>query len=126
MEVKQIFSFELKKSDYILSGKKLSLNDLEVVAKNDGLSCDDFECWFNSKPFKGQVICWSDEVRYDKPGNIDNVALAEVPWMGHFRTSEYSHILSKTALIKGDKIGAYNPLGQLIWVERNQNVILCP
>jgi len=50
--------------------------------------------------------------------------LAEVPWMGYFRTNEHGQILSKTALIKGDKIGAYNPLGQLIWVEKNLIVIV--
>lgn len=60
---------------------------------------------------------------YEYP-TIGNVLLADLPWMGYFRTKEFGQILSKTALVKGDKIGAYNPLGQLIWVDRNLKVVL--
>ncbi len=60
IEIKNIYPFELTKYEFILNGQKLGLKELEVVAKNDGLSSEDFEYWFNSKDFKGQVICWSD------------------------------------------------------------------
>lgn len=36
---------------------------IEILAKNDGLSTDDFKAWF-SKPFDGQIICWDDSVNY--------------------------------------------------------------
>lgn len=66
MEVKQIYSFELQKGDfnYYLNGKLLKIDQLKEVAKNDGLHIDDFECWFNSADFDGQIICWSDAVKY--------------------------------------------------------------
>ena len=65
LTVKQIYPFELTKDgDFKVNGYALTLDELNYLAKNDGLSSDDFECWFNSKEFKGQVICWSDAVRY--------------------------------------------------------------
>jgi len=51
-------------------------------------------------------------------------ALNQVPWLGYFRTNENGQILSKTALVKGDKIGAYNPFGQLIWIKKN-SIVIC-
>ena len=43
----------------------LSLGD---VAKNDGLSFQDFEGWFNPnkehKTFEGQIICWNENINY--------------------------------------------------------------
>lgn len=36
---------------------------IETLAKNDGLSVEDFKAWFN-KPFTGQIICWSKAVEY--------------------------------------------------------------
>lgn len=41
-----------------------------VVAKNDGLECDDFVRWFSVHPkrtkqvFHGQIICWNDSITY--------------------------------------------------------------
>lgn len=52
--------------------------------------------------------------------------LKDLIWMQYFRTSTHTHILSKTALVKGNKIGAYNPFGQLIWIDRNRKVIIVP
>lgn len=40
--------------------------DLDKVARNDGLSAEDFTSWFNIHPktkasvFTGQIICWQD------------------------------------------------------------------
>lgn len=66
LEVKQVYDFELRKGDfnYYLNGKLLKIDQLKEVAKNDGLHIDDFECWFNSADFDGQIICWSDKVKY--------------------------------------------------------------
>lgn len=32
---------------------------VELLAKNGGLSVEDFKSWF-TKPFDGQIICWAD------------------------------------------------------------------
>ncbi len=40
--------------------------DVEIVkklAKNDGLSEQDFRDWFK-KPFSGQIICWNEAIEY--------------------------------------------------------------
>jgi hypothetical protein len=39
---------------------------LEYLAKNDGLTAEDFKSWFKwgKKPFDGQILCWSDDVEY--------------------------------------------------------------
>ncbi len=41
---------------------------LGEVAKNDGLTIDDFESWFNPKrksiEFQGQIICWNQDIEY--------------------------------------------------------------
>ena len=65
IEIKKVWEIEL-----IIRGhfkELIFLNDLqrnvplEEVAKNDGLLVNDLLNWFN-KPFKGQIICWSDYV----------------------------------------------------------------
>jgi hypothetical protein len=63
IQIKKVWPFELTKDEYILNGKKLNLPELTQVANNDGLECDDLELWFQ-KPFKGQVICWNENVNY--------------------------------------------------------------
>jgi len=70
--VKSIYEFEIKPNDtnYYLNGKALSYTELKVLAQNDGLSLDDFECWFNVKQFKGQVICWSEQINYVEQFNL--------------------------------------------------------
>lgn len=35
-----------------------------LIAKNDGLSVDDFNSWFNKDVFEGQIICWDEKVNY--------------------------------------------------------------
>lgn len=39
---------------------------LETLAKNDGLSIEDFKSWFKwgKEPFDGQILCWSKSVEY--------------------------------------------------------------
>lgn len=36
---------------------------IKELAKNDGLSVEDFKAWFK-KPFTGQILCWSESVGY--------------------------------------------------------------
>lgn len=63
-QVKRTWRFELTEDQYLLEGGKLDLKMLKEVARNDGfVDSDDLELWFQ-KPMKGQVICWSDKVKY--------------------------------------------------------------
>jgi hypothetical protein len=67
IEVKKTFQFEILNDGYAIDGCFQSLKELSVVAKNDGLEVDDFECWFNikhSKYFNGQIICWNENINY--------------------------------------------------------------
>lgn len=64
IQLKKVYDFELNKFEFILNGCILDLSKLTTLANNDGLTVDDFECWFNVKEFSGQVLCWSDNVRY--------------------------------------------------------------
>ena len=74
IQVKRVFSIRVLVQDYGKLGLQttISINgkpffDIETLARNDGLSVDDFLKWFYNKkeePFIGQIICWSDEVVY--------------------------------------------------------------
>lgn len=77
IEIKKIWNFEIEKSSYFISNyrqkvkeiilpkKELNLDQLYEIACNDGLTVDDFELWFQfPKPFKGQIICWNENINY--------------------------------------------------------------
>jgi len=48
------------------SKKVILLDDaqIQLLAKNDGLSLNDFIAWFEPKEFVGQVICWNPDIKY--------------------------------------------------------------
>ena len=61
------FDIEPLAGDYLLNGHPIKLDQLKVIALNDGLEVDDFECWFKlkkGKGFIGQIICWNKDVEY--------------------------------------------------------------
>lgn len=62
--VEKTFDFELTHSDFLVDGKIYCLKALTALAHNDGLSSDDFECWFNEEPFDGQIIVWNNAIIY--------------------------------------------------------------
>lgn len=66
-------TWALEKSEhtatFYLEGKPLTLANIEVIAGNDGLELIDFYNWF-SKPFSGQIICWSNTLNYPKQFNL--------------------------------------------------------
>ncbi len=38
---------------------------VDRLAINDGLSVENFKAWFKwGKPFKGQIICWNEQIEY--------------------------------------------------------------
>lgn len=66
IEVKQVYDFEIKNNAIYINGKTSSLQNIDL-ALNDGLEYRDMLSWFKfPNPFKGQIICWSDEVNYYK------------------------------------------------------------
>ena len=77
IEIKKIWDFEMDEcgifsidSKYLLYDFLSSEMDPEIkLAKNDGLSQDDFFHWFmpnfnKPKAFKGQIICWNENINY--------------------------------------------------------------
>ena len=56
-------SVEIKDNYLYVDGKFISnMNhrDVEIVAKNDGLSADDFANWFPKSNFTGQMLIWNN------------------------------------------------------------------
>jgi len=65
IEIKKIWDFEIKGDSIYIDGRSISPDNLEEVAENDGLSRHELQEWFQyPKPFKGQIICWSDSINY--------------------------------------------------------------
>lgn len=48
---------------WIFSDKERGPSVLNSLAKNDGLTKQDLQDWFN-KPFTGQIICWNRSIDY--------------------------------------------------------------
>ncbi len=65
IEIVKIWAFEIDiEGVFYINGKYIDVTSSNIP-KNDGLSVDDFLEWFPvGKPFKGQIICWSNEVEY--------------------------------------------------------------
>lgn len=64
IEVQKIWTFQIEGPVYWFDGYAMTLNEVKELANNDGLTADDFECWFNVKEFDGQVICWNGALEY--------------------------------------------------------------
>lgn len=58
LEVKEVMPFTIQtKRAFKLNGVMQDYANVCRIAANDGLSVDDFECWFPDN-FEGQVISW--------------------------------------------------------------------
>lgn len=70
IQIKKIWEFEITDSGYFINDKKLSLSELIIVVRNDGLSVEDFESWFLYHPKKKgeitecQILCWNEKIEY--------------------------------------------------------------
>ena len=67
VEVKKVWDFEIGEEGRFIgiNGKRLTPTELEALAGNDALMYQDFLRWFQyPKPFKGQIICWNENVEY--------------------------------------------------------------
>lgn len=69
IEIKKIWDFKKDEHGfYFINGSSTSFN-MEDVARNDGLSMQDFDAWFyfigsSKKGFNGQIICWNEKISY--------------------------------------------------------------
>ena len=69
VEIENVWDIVFVQKDKFLSVNGVSYekstyeNMIKVLAENDGLSVNDFKSWF-TKPFTGEVICWSSDVSY--------------------------------------------------------------
>ncbi|RYF25155.1 MAG: hypothetical protein EOO42_04300 [Flavobacteriales bacterium] len=71
IEIKKIWTFEVDENGVpSLNGKYIGSKLEKEIARNDGLSKEDFIDWLimpsfkSGKPFKGQVICWDERIEY--------------------------------------------------------------
>lgn len=70
IEVKKTWDFELHggKAFFKVDGLLDEITDeqLEIIARNDGLSLDDFGSWFSDFSIEGeyQIICWDEKINY--------------------------------------------------------------
>ena len=81
MEIKKVWDYEVKINpsgveQWFINGTMVSeSNDymqqwfnaglIELIARNDGLTLQDFLNWFkHPSNFKGQIICWNENINY--------------------------------------------------------------
>lgn len=69
IEIKKIFDFEIQDGLFMIDGNLYAYSSstelLDKLAGNDGLSQPDLLDWFKyPSHFRGQIICWNDEVKY--------------------------------------------------------------
>jgi hypothetical protein len=75
IEVKKVWDFKMiwdseVEVDIFINGKwNCQLGSIQSTkfAANDGLTIEEFACWFkvtDGKPFDGQIICWNEKINY--------------------------------------------------------------
>lgn len=64
IEIKKIWDIEMYGMTTLLNDKPINSLTLQEIAKNDGLNYKDFDVWFDPLPFKGQIICWNENINY--------------------------------------------------------------
>lgn len=71
IQLKKIWTFEHYGFTTLINGEPINSITLSEVAMNDGLSDEDFLHWFEAHPklmkqgFKGQILCWSENISYE-------------------------------------------------------------
>lgn len=68
VEIKNVWDIEIYNSHEVyIDGVfycSFGSENWEELCKNDGLSTRDMKAWFVKLPFKGQIICWNENVKY--------------------------------------------------------------
>jgi hypothetical protein len=64
--VVKVWDFELTANGFLLHGEEMTAEDVNRLARNDGLSRLDMMHWFQYPKLTGpmQIICWSDSITY--------------------------------------------------------------
>ena len=57
------FSKDILSGEFYLDGFDATTH-LEMIAKNDGLSLQDFKDWFNKPVANAQINCWNENIKY--------------------------------------------------------------
>lgn len=67
IKIHSVHTFHIDESGYWINGFLVTLKEIKIIALNDGFTdSNDFECWFaNVKTFKGQILCWDVDIKYD-------------------------------------------------------------
>lgn len=68
IEIKKLWDIEIKDGVFFI-GDHLATNygnpKIKLLANNDGLNHSELLDWFKyPKPFKGQIICWNENINY--------------------------------------------------------------
>lgn len=71
IEIKKVWDVMIYETmEVYINGKffcTFGSENADALAKNDGLSHNDFRDWFiKSLPFDGQIICWNESINYGK------------------------------------------------------------
>lgn len=69
IEIQKIWDIEIIQGEHFfvvkIEGYKKGASDVEILSINDGLELRDFFDWFElNLPFKGQIICWNEDINY--------------------------------------------------------------
>lgn len=67
IEIKKVWDFEIDIDEGLPSVyiNGLLKQDLDELAKNDGLTVEDLKAWFKwPTPFSGQIVCWGKTINY--------------------------------------------------------------
>jgi hypothetical protein len=68
LEVKKVFDIEIyPTNEVMINGKffcSFGSENWHTLCKNDGLNSEDMRNWFSKLPFKGQIICWNENINY--------------------------------------------------------------
>lgn len=66
--ITDVWDFEINGSEFRINEDiydGMNMNFLDTISKNDGLDRRDLLDWFKyPKPFKGQIICWNENIKY--------------------------------------------------------------
>ena len=68
-ELKNVFDVQMCLKDRYLCIENIVFKanfdtTIEKLAKNDGLTVEDFYSWFGNKFFDGQILCWDEKIQY--------------------------------------------------------------
>lgn len=69
IQIPKIWDFDISGSDgkFFIDQSPFTSRGIFVneLAKNDGLTTEDFKAWFkHPKSFQGQIICWNENIEY--------------------------------------------------------------